>query len=163
MIDELVLIGKTVSTHGIKGELKVISDFNYLDNAYKVNNEIMINNIMHKITSVRYHKNYILLGIDNIDNINNVLAYVGYNIYINRSKLNLNDNEYLYSDLINSKVINNEQELGIIKEIIKGVSYDYVKVIGVKEFMIPLIEKYIIRFDINKKVLYTNNADELII
>ncbi len=79
-MNELIIIGKTVSTHGIKGELKVISDFEYIDKAYVIGNKILINNIEHIISSVRYHKQYILLGIDNLTNINDILEYVGYNI-----------------------------------------------------------------------------------
>ena len=56
-MNEMVYIGKTVSTFGIKGELKVISDFEFCDKAYKINNKILINNIEHIISGVRYHKN----------------------------------------------------------------------------------------------------------
>ena len=161
-MNELVLIGKIVSTHGIKGELKVVSDFEYQDNAYKVGNVILINNIDHKITSIRYHKNYILLGIDNLDNINLVLEYIGYNIYIKRVLLNLGDDEYLYSDLIGASVMGNGKTLGKIIEIVKGNANDFVRVKGEKEFLIPLIENYIEKFDNNEKILYTINAEELI-
>ena len=52
-MNELIIIGKTVSTHGIKGELKVISDFEYTDKAYVIGNKILINNyggLMHPDT-----------------------------------------------------------------------------------------------------------------
>ena len=40
-MNEMIYIGKTVSTFGIKGELKVISDFEKCVKAYKVGNKTM--------------------------------------------------------------------------------------------------------------------------
>lgn len=160
---DLVFIGKTVSTHGIKGELKVISDFEYSDRAFQIGNSIMINNIMHKIKSVRYHKNYILLGIDNYDNINDVLEYVGYNIYIARDDLNLLDDEYLLTDLVGAKVVDENATIGEIIGIEDGVNNYFIRVKADKEFLIPLIDEYVVKFALDEKILYTKGAKDLIL
>jgi 16S rRNA processing protein RimM len=161
-MNEMIYIGKTVSTFGIKGELKVISDFEYCDRAYQVNKKILINNIEHVISGIRYHKNYVLLKIDNLNNINDILKYVGFNIYIKRIDLGLKESEYLYKDLINSEVIDDDNtKLGKIIEVLNGNNV-LIKVKGSKEFLIPLIDNYISKFDLNKKILYTKNAKELI-
>ena len=158
-MNEMIIIGKTVSTHGIKGELKVISDFEYLDKAYVIGNKILINNIEHTISSVRYHKQYILLGIDNLTNINDILEYVGYNIYIAKSDLSLDDNEYLLSDLVGLNVIDEGNNIGTVSEIVKGNSSDYIRVNN--EFLVPIIPEYIIKIDINNKQIITSNAISL--
>ena len=159
-MNEMIYIGKTVSTFGIKGELKVISDFEYCDRAYQVNKKILINNIEHVISGIRYHKNYVLLKIDNLNNINDILKYVGFNIYIKRIDLGLKGCEYLYKDLINSEVIDDDNtKLGKVIEVLNG---NNVLIKVSKEFLIPLIDNYISKFDLNKKILYTKNAKELI-
>ena len=161
-MNEMIYIGKTVSTFGIKGELKVISDFEYCDRAYQVNKKILINNIEHVISGIRYHKNYVLLKIDNLNNINDILKYVGFNIYIKRIDLGLKEGEYLYKDLINSEVIDDDNtKLGKVIEVLNGNNV-LIKVKGSKEFLIPLIDNYISKFDLNKKILYAKNAKELI-
>jgi len=160
-MNEMIFIGKTTSTFGIKGELKVRSDFNYLDKAYKIGNVILINNIEHKMSGVRYHKNHVLLKIDNLENINDVLDYVGYNIYIKRSDLNLSSNEYLDSDLINSDVMNDGINLGKVIDVIRGVN-TLIKVSGKVIFYIPYVDEYIINFDLENKKLYTKNCENLI-
>lgn len=160
-MNEMIYIGKTVSTFGIKGELKVISDFEYCDKAYKVGNKILINNIEHIISSIRYHKNYVLLKIDNLNNINDILKYVGFNIYIKRLDLKLSKDEFLYKDLINSEVIDEDDtKLGKVIEVVNGINV-LIKVKGTKEFYIPLIDNYVKKFDLDKKILYTKNAKEL--
>ena len=162
-MNEMIYIGKTVSTFGIKGEFKVISDFEKCDKAYKIGNKILINNIEHVISGIRYHKNYILLEIDDLKNINNILKYVGFNIYIKRMDLHLEENEFLYKDLISSDVIDNDgSNLGKIIEVEQGVNL-LIKVKGSKEFYIPYVDEYIISFDLNNKKLYTKNAKDLIL
>lgn len=162
-MNEMIYIGKTVSTFGIKGELKVISDFEYCDRAYQLDKKILINNIEHVISGIRYHKNYVLLKIDNLNNINDILKYVGFNIYMKRIDLGLKEDEYLYKDLINSYVIDDDNtKLGKVIEILNGNNV-LIKVKGTKEFFIPLIDNYINKFDLDKKILYTKNAKELIL
>ena len=162
-MNEMIYIGKTVSTFGIKGELKVISDFEYCDRAYQIDKKILINNIEHVISGIRYHKNYVLLKIDNLNNINDILKYVGFNIYIKRMDLHLEENEFLYKDLISSDVIDNDgSNLGKIIEARQGVNL-LIKVKGSKEFYIPYVDEYIIKFDLNNKKLYTKNAKDLIL
>lgn len=162
-MNEMIYIGKTVSTFGIKGELKVISDFEKCNKAYKIGNKILINNIEHVISGIRYHKNYILLEIDDLKNINDILKYVGFNIYIKRMDLHLEENEFLYKDLINSDVIDDDgSDLGKIIEVEQGVNL-LIKVKGSKEFYIPYVDEYIISFDLNNKKLYTRNAKDLIL
>ena len=153
-MNEMIYIGKTVSAFGIKGELKVISDFEYCDKAYKVGNKVLINNIEHIISSIRYHKNYVLLKIDNLNNINDILKYVGFNIYIKRLDLNLSKDEFLYKDLINSEVVDEDDtKLGKIIEVVNGINV-LIKVKGTKEFYIPLIDNYVKRFDFYQIFLY---------
>ena len=39
----MLYIGKIVSTHGIKGELRILSDFQYKDKVFRVGNNLVIN------------------------------------------------------------------------------------------------------------------------
>ena len=100
--------------------------------------------------------------VDNLKNINDILKYVGFNIYIKRVDLHLEENEFLYKDLINSDVIDEDgNSLGKIIEIERGASL-LIKVNGSKKFYIPYVDEYIIKFDLNNKKLYTKNAKDLI-
>ena len=48
-----VYLGKIVSTHGIKGELRIISDFEYKDKAFKVGTHLIIDDEKYLIKSYR--------------------------------------------------------------------------------------------------------------
>ena len=155
-MNDKLYVGYICGTHGIKGELKVLSDFEKKEIAFKVNNKIMIDNIEHTITSVRYHQNKILITIDSLLNINDVLEYVKKEIYIKRENLNLDS--YLMEDLIGFKIIEDE-ELGIVKNILITKA-GYLLEID-KNFYIPFVPSYIKEVDVKNKKIIVNHAKEL--
>ena len=151
-----IYIGFICGTHGIKGELKVLSDFSKKEDAFKVNNKIIIDDIEHTITSVRNHQNKILITIDPLLNINDVLEYVKKEIYIKRENLNLDS--YLMEDLIGFKIIE-DKELGIVKNILINKA-GYLLEID-KNFYIPFVSYYIKEVNVKNKEIIVNHAKEL--
>ena len=55
-MNEMVIIGKTVSTHGIKGELKVISDFEYIQS---INPLLRLSSIVYLIVFIFPRHNFL--------------------------------------------------------------------------------------------------------
>ena len=151
-----IYIGFICGTHGIKGELKVLSDFSKKEDAFKVNNKIIIDDIEHTITSVRNHQNKILITIDSLLNINDVLKYVKKEIYIKRNVLNIDS--YLIEDLIGFKIIE-DKELGIVKNILINKA-GYLLEID-KNFYIPFVSYYIKEVNVKNKEIIVNHAKEL--
>ena len=41
----MIYVGKIVNTHGIKGELRILSNFKYKNEIFKINNFLYIDNI----------------------------------------------------------------------------------------------------------------------
>ncbi len=164
-MNNYILVGKIINTFGIKGELKLNSNFEYGDRVFKSNNKLYIteNKIEEIIESVRIHKGYYLITFKNYNNINEVLKYKGSNIYINRDDLNLNEDEYLYSDLIGYEVYDNNDLLGVVKSYQMNNKYVYLEVFGDNKFLLPLIDNYIIKIDKDNKKILTNKGSELII
>ena len=71
----LVYVGKIVNTHGIKGEVKIISDFEYKDQIFKIGNKIFVDDETLEINSYRVHKNYDMITLKGFNDINEVLKY----------------------------------------------------------------------------------------
>ena len=157
-MENKIYIGYICGTHGIKGELKVISDFEKIPLAFKVNNKIIIDNEEHTITSIRKHQNKILITIDSLNNINDVLKYLKKEIYILRENLNLDS--YLMEDLIGFKIME-DKELGIVKNILVNKA-GYILEIN-KNFYIPFVPYYIKKVDVLNKEIISEHAKELIL
>jgi len=153
-----IFIGKIVSTHGIKGEIKIISDFDFKDKAFKVGNVIYLGKDKKefRVTSYRRHKNYEMITFDGYNNINLVLPFMKENIYILENDLHLNDKEYLDSSLIGLSIYNNDEELGEIIEIFSPSPNR--KVIRFtsngKNYLVPYMQNFVKEIDLsNKKVV----------
>ena len=160
---EKVYIGKIVNTHGIKGELRILSDFEFKDKAFKVNTEIYIDNEKHIIKSYRKHKNYDMITIDNYNNINDVLYLLKKKVYKKKNELDLSDEEILDSDLLTYKVIDKNKNCGIIKEIfLASPTNKIIRVLFDKEVLIPINSPMIQKIDKKLKIVEVELIDGMI-
>ena len=145
-----VYIGKIVSTHGIKGELKILSDFPYKDKVFVVDNKIIIDDKEYTIKSYRVHKNFDMVTLDDYTDINEVLFLLKKDVYVSKDSLSFSDDEILDEDLITYKVLTNTGKEGIIKEIFKASETNkIIRVLFDKEVLVPY--NFIKKIDKDKK------------
>lgn len=104
-----IVLGKYVNTHGLKGEIRIKSNFPYKSKVFKIDNEIIINNNTYIIKSYRVHKGYDMVTLDNINSINDIPFPKNTLVFIDRDKY-LVKNDYLDSDLIGFIVYNSKIE-----------------------------------------------------
>lgn len=151
---EKIYIGKIVSTHGIKGELKIISDFPFKNKVFKKDNILLIDEKKYKINSYRHHKIYEMVTLNHYKDINEVQFLLKKKVYIDKESLNLDENEILDEELITYKVITNIGE-GIVKEIFLASPTNKILRLDIsgQEVLIPLNSPYIEKIDkINHKI-----------
>ena len=48
-----IYVGKIVNTHGIKGEIRILSDFQFKDKVFKKDKKLIIDNLEYIIRSYR--------------------------------------------------------------------------------------------------------------
>ena len=137
-----ILVGKVVNTHGIKGEIRIRSNFKYKDRVFVVGNYINILDKDYKITSYRYHKVFDMVKLEGFNNINDVLFMIGNNVYFDEDKLNLDSNEVLDDDLVNYKVKSNNMT-GTIKEIMDINGNRVIRVELDREYLIPYNDEFV--------------------
>ena len=160
---EKIYIGKIVNTHGIKGEFRIISDFQYKEKAFKVGSHIYIDDKLYKITSYRRHKNFEMITLEGFNNINDILPFMKKKVYKEKDELNLDSNEILDSDLVNYKVIDKTGKCGIIEEIFYASSHNKIlRVVFDKEVLIPVYAPMILKIDVEKKVIEVDLVDGMI-
>lgn len=164
-MNDYICVGKIINTFGIKGELKIVSDFEYKDRIFTKEFPIYIGEFKTKeiVNTYRVHKNYDLIIFNGYTNINEVLKYKSNKIYIKREDLNLTDEEYLLQDLIGFKVIDNSNVIGVIIDYEKTSNNILLKVKGEKTFYIPKYSTYVEKIDLNNKEIITNKGSDLII
>lgn len=155
-----VYIGKVVDTHGIKGEIRILSNFPFKDKVFVVGKEIIIDHKSYVIQSYRVHKNYDMVTLDDFHNINDVLFLLKKEVYVSKESLNLNDDEVLDEELITYEVLTSDGKKGIIKEIFMASETN--KILRVefdKEVLIPMNSPMIEKIDKEKKQVIVHLID----
>ena len=114
-----VLIGKIVNTHGLKGEIRILSQFKYKSKVFIPNMKIYIGKSKTEevITTYRHHKIFEMITMDGYNSIDEVLKYKGDYVFINREDLVLDKNEYLDEDIIGLDVYTDGKFLGKVLKI----------------------------------------------
>ncbi len=160
----LIYLGKIVNTHGIKGEIRLLSNKSFKELVFKPGFKIYIGEEkeMQIIKTYRHHKQFEMITLEGINDINLVLKYKGKNVYFNRDDLNLNG-KYLLEDLINMNIIDDGQNLGVVKDILDNKAGKLLFIAFTKNYYIPYNDYYIKNVNIQKKEINTEHVKDLIL
>lgn len=167
-MNEMFTVGKIVNTHGVKGEIKVIPTtddpkrFKKLKNIFVERKKLET----YEIENVRYHKNFVLLKLKGIEDINTAELLKGSVIKIDRKdSLPLKKDEYYISDLFGLQVYTEEERfLGELMDIIETGSNDvYVvkKEDREKDLLLPAIKQVIKGVDLESKKMIVHLLEGL--
>lgn len=162
-------IGVIVSTHALKGEIKIHSSTDFSDERYKIGNSlyIQLNQEMVKVVvkSHRKHKGFDLVSFVDYDDINKVMPFVKCKIYVSEEDvLPLDENEYYYHELFDCEVIYDEKNIGKVKDVVNYGASDIlvIKKNNDKEIMIPFVDEFIKDVDKENKKIYIDVIEGLL-
>ena len=159
-----ILIGKIVNTHGLKGEIRILSDFKYKNKVFIPNMKTYIGKNKHEVTikSYRHHKIFEMITMDGYNNIDDVLKFKGDYIFVNKEDINLASNEYLDEDIINLNAYINNSFIGTVSKIEKYSKNEVLRIKnGEKDYLIPY-NFDIININLNEKRIDIKNINGLI-
>lgn len=166
-------VGKIVNTHGIRGEVRVISRTDFPEERYKKGNTLYVDfgdgsKLVPVVVSAhRVHKQFDLLQFEGHPNINDVEKYKGHLLKTAAdTPVDLNEGEFFYHDIIGCTVTTDEgEELGKVKEILSPGAND-VWVVKRKGFgpdiLIPYIPPVVKQVDVENKQITIHLLDGLI-
>ena len=146
-------IGGIISTHGLKGEVKVypttqdVHRYDVLDTAYI---EMPSGKIPVHVERVRYFKNLVIVTFRDLDRIEAVEGYLKHDLYVSREDaIELGENEYFVGDVIGLKVITDDgRVLGILDDVMETGANDVYVIASQedpgKEILLPVIRDVIL-------------------
>lgn len=165
-------VGKIVNTHGIRGEVRVISRTDFPDERYKVGNTLYLfmpgeaESRPVTVTSHRKHKSFDLLTFEGLEGLNKVEPLKGGLLKIKESQLGeLNEGEYYFYEIIGCIVKTvDEEEIGKVTEILTPGANDVWVVKGKngKDYYIPYIEPVVKKVDIAEKLIFIEPLEGLL-
>ena len=153
-MDEFIYIGKIVNTHGLKGEVRILSDFEKKDKVFVPGMTIYIGRKKEKevINSYRHHKVFEMITMKGYSDINEIIRYKGLYVYVKKDDLKLDDNEYLDSDLIQLNVYVDGEVVGTVSDI-RDSGHNKFLVIKTndKDVFVPMQEEFIKEVNLKEK------------
>ena len=156
---EYICIGKIVNTHGIKGEIRILSEFPYKSLVFKQNFTVYIGKekIKQTIQSYRHHKIFDMITLQGISDINDVLQYKGSYIYIDKSSLNvIYDEDYIGLEVYTDHYI------GVVTDIIKNYQSIFIVKNQEKKYLIPNVKEFIDKVDFEQRKIYIHEIKGLL-
>lgn len=155
-------IGKLVNTHGIKGEVRLLSKFRYKDKVFVKGFKVYVGKDKEEfeIEKYRVHKNFDMLVFKDNYDINKVEYLKRSLVYINKDDLHLDDDTFLSIDLIGFNVIIDNKNIGIIKEVLDTPANEVLVLDN--NVMIPYVKDFIDNININKKTITIKKIKGLI-
>lgn len=148
---KLVYIGEVIGTHGIKGEIRIISSFQYKKEAFVVGRKLFLGKRKQEVilTGYRVHKNYDMITLEGIHDINEAIAFKGDSVYIDRNDLSISG--YVHEDIIGLLVYDHEKYIGKVENITHNTVQEILIIQGdTCHHMIPLIPEFVKSIDIEQ-------------
>ena len=156
MEEEFLYIGKIVNTHGLKGEIRIISDFEYKDKVFVPGMKFYLGRKKEEVivNTYRHHKNFEMITMNGYDDINQVERLKKLYVYIKKSDLKLDNGEYLDSDLIGLDVIVNKENIGVVTNVRDSGNNKFLVIkSNDKESFVPLNKEFVKEINIDSKYI----------
>ena len=158
-----IYIGDIVNTHGIKGEVKILSHFKFKSSVFIKGTclYIGIDKVKLEINNYRKHKMFDMVTFVGIDDINDVLKYKGECVYIDRNEIKYDG--VLNEDLIDMEVFGNGDFVGRVTGILNNGVYDILVVENDDcRSLVPNISEFVLNIDVARKRIDINVIEGLL-
>lgn len=147
-----VYIGEIVNTHGLKGELRIVSDFAFKKNVFIPGMKIYLGKRKQEMTiqSYRPHKIYDMILLEGVNDINEAIAFKGDSVYVRREDIDIDG--YVKEEILGLDVYNNNEKIGVVKNIIHNPSQDVLVIqSNHKQNMVPNVPEFVKNIDLENK------------
>ena len=147
---QFIEAGEVVTTHGVRGELKVLpwGDSPEFLCAFT---RVRIGGREHKVESCRVQKTCNLLKIQGVDSMEDAQALRGKTVEVWRSEAP--EGLIFAAELIGMSVVADGTEIGKITDVLDYPGNKVYVVSGEKEYMIPAVKAFILDTDMEKEIM----------
>ena len=169
-MNDKIYVAKLGKAVGLKGHLRLFIDSDFPEQ-FKKGSEFITN----KKTSLvikEYNSNRELVQFENYEDVDLAKKLTNQELYSTfeqtRQNCKLEENEHFWFDLMDCKIVENGLELGVVVEVHRYPSSDYLEIKTSDElvkkelpktFLLPhLFDKYILNVDIKNKIINVQEA-----
>lgn len=164
MKKEYLEAGKIVTTHGIRGEVKIMP---YTDTPELLCefDRLFIGKDKSElyIERARVAKNMVIAKIEGIDTVEAAEKYRNKVLFMHRDDLELDEDTYFIQDLIDMEVKDADSGFvyGKITDVLQNGANDVYVIKGDREYLVPAIPDVVISTDIDSNIMQIRPLDGL--
>jgi 16S rRNA processing protein RimM len=165
-------VGVVAGTHGIRGELKIVSRTGFPAERFAEGSELTLvspdggQTVPVRVASARPHKNVYLVKFAGFDSINDVEKFRGWMVKIRRDQLmETGENEFYFHEIIGCAVETEDGEtIGTVTDILQPGANDVwvVERKGKPPVYLPYIEDVVIRVEPERRRIVIRLMEGLI-
>ncbi|MEI4788949.1 ribosome maturation factor RimM [Bacillus sp. FJAT-53060] len=165
-------VGKVVNTHGVRGEVRVVSKTDFPEERYKKGSVLYIfkqgqrEPLKVTVASHRQHKQFDLLTFEEVGSLNEAEQLKESILKVEKEHLSsLDEGEFYFHEIIGCNVYDEQDKLiGHIKEILTPGANDVwvVERKSKKDALIPYIPSVVKKIDISSKTVHIEVMEGLI-
>lgn len=150
--------GIIINTHGVRGDVKLESLCDSPEVLAELKRVFVFENGQYREIEVKHasvFKQFVLATLDGIDDMDKAAAMKGTTLYASRDDFVLGEGDYFIADLIGLPLIDNidGKVYGKIKDVInRGASDIYVVTTPTGERMMPVVEEFVKKVDVESGV-----------
>jgi 16S rRNA processing protein RimM len=166
--EALLLIGKVIGPHGVRGLLKIES-YARSEDSLLTAGRIYLRQSPEKISEYEIisavpHKGASLIRLEGLDSRGQAELYRGAEILIIKAAVSREDDEYFWHELIGLRVyLETGRYLGTVKDILPTAANDiYVVREGREEFLIPAIHEVVKTIDLESGKMIISEVEGLL-
>ncbi|MCD8181648.1 MAG: ribosome maturation factor RimM [Firmicutes bacterium] len=165
---DLLEVGKIVNTHGLRGDVKVVTWTDYPEDFEDIEYVYIKKKSDYErldISNIKYQKGNLIVKFAQIKDINEAERYKNSVLYAERDMLGeLPEGVHYIADLIGLDVVTEDGEkIGVIADVFNTGSSDIydVKREGKKNMLLPVIDDVVLNIDIEAKKVTVHILDGL--
>ena len=165
---EFIEIGKIVNTFGIRGELKIASNSDFIAERYKKGSTVYVSDeyIPLTVKSYKEHKGFLLVLFKDHEDINLVEKFKNMTVYKAKEDIKpLKKGEYYFSDLMDLDVFVEGRLKGRVLKVEEGIRNNNLRIRKEedgKECLVPFLPVFIEKVDLKEKRIDVFKMDGLL-
>jgi len=161
---EYIEFGKIVNTHALKGEIKIYSYTDNVDNILSLKN-VYVNNVKYTVSNSRFLKGMFTMKLKEVNSIEEAEKLIGNVIFreLQEAERDVED-EYFVKDLEGIEVYDEQDtKIGVLQEVFTTGANDVYKVVDIsgKDIYLPAIKQVVKLVDIKSKKMIVSIMEGL--
>lgn len=153
-MEQFIIVGQIINTHGVKGELKIFPMTDDLKRFKKLK-KIYIDGEEKIVSWCKLQADRVILKLEGIETMDDAQKLKTKHVYVSREDaVKLPEGRYFVADIMGCTVVDTEgTELGKVDEVIFTGSNEVYWIKKPKELLIPVIEDVVVDIDVeNEKI-----------